>query len=136
MPTYARIAVAKQKIAEKIDALTDEGQFKMTKQVCHDGATTTSRRSHNIETSSPHIYSPTSRPLYTKERLKTFQVLASAAALPSTRQVEAIPGASVSNVAHASKLTPTEEFEKILNEDLEAKTKAEIRRAARWYRWW
>lgn len=140
MVNYARVANAKQAIAKKIDHATDNGHYMMVKQVRHDHPTenvpTTSPHPQNFAASPPQICSPTSALLHSKKLLKISRAPASASTLASTQRFEAMMDPSVHNTTNTSRLTPTQKFEQILDRDLEAKTKAEVQRAARWYPWW
>ncbi|KAF1929472.1 uncharacterized protein M421DRAFT_139430, partial [Didymella exigua CBS 183.55] len=136
MSTYARIAVAKQKIAESINHLCEDGHHVMAEQIRHENALAAFRHLPKIAGSPPQVYSPTSAPLHIKEPPKVSRLPASAARLLSTRQFEAMMDVPVHRTASTSRLTPTEQFEKILSDDLEIKTRAEVKRVTRWYKRW
>lgn len=136
MGTYALIAVAKQHIAKKIDQRSDKGHYMMAKQVSHEYTPATSHLSLNFAASFPQIYSPTSAPLYPKMPSKPSRVPAIAQSFAPTQQFVAVLDASVDSTLDTSQLTPTNQFEKMLNDHLEAKTKAKMKRKAEWYRWW
>ncbi|KAF3052241.1 hypothetical protein E8E11_011075 [Didymella keratinophila] len=133
MANYARIAVAKQQIAKKIDQRSDNGHYMMAKQVRHEHLPITSHPPSLFAASPPQIYSPTSAPRHPQKPLKASRMPALARNLPPTQQFEAILDASAQNTLDYSWLTPIEQFEKMLTDDLEAKTKAEMQRKAKWY---
>lgn len=124
MPTYARIAFAKQHIAKKIDQHTDNGLYTMIKQVRHGDPPV-------ISVSPPQIYSPTSAPLHSGKPLKVSRAPKPAQHLSPTRRFEAISNTSAHETLNPSRLTPTERFEKLLNEDLEARAELEREKKAR-----
>ena len=123
MPTYARIAFAKQQIAKKIDQHTDNGHYVMVKQVRPGNLPVTFE-------SPPQIYSPTSAPLHPGKPLKISRTPKTTQNLPPTQQFKAILNASIHETSSPSRLTPTERFEKLLNDDLEARVKLEMERKA------
>lgn len=133
MPTYARIAVAKQKIAETIDRHTDIGHYVMVKQVRHETVPATPPLPSKFAASPMQIFSPTSAPLHSKKPLRASRVPTTAQSLAPMQQFEAILDVSLHDTLSTSRLTPTEQFEKVLNYELQTKTKAEMNRTARWY---
>lgn len=150
MSNYSRIIFARQTMAQKTDHLADNGQYSMVKQIRHEDpstgdAPTTSQHPQNLSVqhpenlsvqrpqtlslSPPQIYSPTSAPLRHRKLLKAPRVPPFAGTLAPTQQSDgAIVDADVHNTPGVSRPTPTQKFEHILDQDLEAKKKAVVQR--------